>query len=278
MTANLSDNPSNPPTKLLHADLTRQIIGVYYDVYNGLSRTYPEFIYENAMMAELRRLGIHCVRQDDYAILYKDNLVGRQILDIFVAEEVVVELKAQPKLTRLHAAQTTSYLKTTGKQVGLLFNFGTAHPEFKRVFLSQERRSPVNPAESPSQTWPGLLNSETSYRVIGALFEVHNVLGPGFVRRIYAQACLRELQFDGHNVELQRRILVHFRGQPIGEVAFEHLRIDSDIMVFPVAIDDTGKIQMANLRRWMAAEGVSLGMLANFYAPSLDLHFMVISS
>ena len=103
------------------------------------------------------------------------------------------------------------------------------------------------------------------------------MIGPGFVRRIYAQACLRELQFDGHNVELQRRILVHFRGQPIGEVAFEHLRIDSEIMVFPVAIDDTGKIQMENLRRWMPAEGVSLGMLANFHALSLDLHFMVLS-
>ena len=189
-----SNPPTPPPSKLLHADLTRQIIGVYYSVYNGLSRTYPEYIYENAMMAELERLGIHCVRQDDYAIIYKDYLVGRQILDIFVAEEVVVELKARPSLTRLNAAQTTSYLKTTGKQVGLLFNFGGSQPEFKRVFLSEERRTPANTAESASRTWPDLLYPELSYQVIGALFEVHNVLGPGFVRRIYANACLRELQ------------------------------------------------------------------------------------
>lgn len=47
--ANPSNRPTPPPSKLLHADLTRQIIGVYYSVYNGLSRTYPEYIYENTM-------------------------------------------------------------------------------------------------------------------------------------------------------------------------------------------------------------------------------------
>lgn len=51
-------------TELLHKELTGQIIGVYYDVYNGLSQTYPEFVFEKAMMADLRKLGIPCVRQD----------------------------------------------------------------------------------------------------------------------------------------------------------------------------------------------------------------------
>ena len=52
-------------TELLHRELTDKIIRVYYDVYNGLSRTYPEFIYENAMMQDLARRGIECSRQDD---------------------------------------------------------------------------------------------------------------------------------------------------------------------------------------------------------------------
>ena len=74
-------------TELLHRELTNKIIRVYYDVYNGLSRTYPEFIYENAMMRDLARCGIECSRQDEYKVFYKDWLVGAQRLDIFVARE-----------------------------------------------------------------------------------------------------------------------------------------------------------------------------------------------
>jgi GxxExxY protein len=63
-------------TTLLHEELTYQIIGAYYTVYNKLSQTYPEFIYERAMIALLKRAGIHCVRQAEHQITYKDYLVG----------------------------------------------------------------------------------------------------------------------------------------------------------------------------------------------------------
>jgi GxxExxY protein len=96
-------------TQLLHKEVTRIIIGVYYNVYNGTSRTYPEFIYENAMMQDLREQNIPCLRQPEYQIFYKDNLIGAQRLDLFVAGDVVVELKRVPELTRLHKAQTISY-------------------------------------------------------------------------------------------------------------------------------------------------------------------------
>jgi hypothetical protein len=46
-------------SKLLYADLTQRIIGVYYRVYNKLGQTYPEFIYERAMMASLEGANIH---------------------------------------------------------------------------------------------------------------------------------------------------------------------------------------------------------------------------
>lgn len=95
-------------TELLHSQLTGKIIGVYFDVYNGLGQGYPEYIYEQAMLRALRRSGISCVRQDEYEIIYREWLVGVQRLDIFVADEVVVELKVRPELTPLNAAQTVS--------------------------------------------------------------------------------------------------------------------------------------------------------------------------
>ncbi len=266
------------PTQLLHADLTGKILGIYYDVYNGLSRTYPEYIYEKAMMSDLIRLGIPCVRQDDYAIWYKEWLVGRQILDIFVAGEVVVELKALPELTRLNAAQTMSYLKTTGKEVGLLCNFGGEKPEFKRVYFSHTRRTPANPTiKDPAREWPDLQSPDLSYQIIGALFEVHNELGPGFIRRIYANACHRELLARGLAVQTAKALTVHYRGEPIGQVAFEHLLVEGSIMVFPVAISDVAKIEFENLRRWMRVSSVPFGILANFYAMRLDPHFIILA-
>lgn len=65
-------------TKLAHQELTGAIIGAYYEVYNHTSRTYPEYIYERAMMEELRRRGMATISQDEYQIFYKERLVGVQ--------------------------------------------------------------------------------------------------------------------------------------------------------------------------------------------------------
>lgn len=259
-------------TELLHRDLTKKIIGAYYDVYNGLSRTYPEFIYENAMMRELCRRGLNCKRQDEYPIYYKEWLVGKQRLDIFVAQEVVVEIKVKPRLAPLDQAQTISYLKTTKQQVGLLFNFGSPEPEFKRLFFTAKPNQPVS--INPEETWTDLLFPDLSYKVLGGLFEIHNELGPGFIHRIYAAACYREMQARGLKVVPRREITVFYQGESVGQVKLKHLQIGREMMLFPVAIRDHRQIEPENLRRWMAQERISLGILANFCAERLILDFM----
>jgi GxxExxY protein len=257
-------------TKLLHKELTRQIIRAYYDVYNGTSRTYPEYIYENGMMHDLRALRIPCLRQDEYEICYKDWPVGKQRLDIFVAGDVVVEIKVAPRLTRLHKAQTISYLKTTGKKVGLLFNFGGPEPEFERLYY--EHHKAVTEPEALEQACAGLpagyLSPELTYLLIGGLFEVHHVLGPGFIWRIYANACHHEFQLRELDVRPEKVMQVMYRGVPIGPVKFAHLRIENT-MVFPVAIQDIADIRIDNLKDWMRVQEVPLGILANFHALSL---------
>lgn len=92
-------------TKLLHAELTGKIIKAYYRVYNGLSQTHPEFIFERAMIRVLEKMSVPCVQQDQYQIFYKEMLVGLQRLDIFVADKVVVELKVSDMIHPIHLAQ-----------------------------------------------------------------------------------------------------------------------------------------------------------------------------
>ena len=142
-------------TKLLHKELTSTIIGVYYDVYNGTARTYPEFIYERAMMDDLRRKGVSCRRQPEYQVFYKGRLVGVQRLDLFVAEDVVVEIKVKPQLTRLHKAQAISYLKVVDKEVGLVCNSGSPSRSLSGYISKSVRRKMSRPL-----CWPtGLPNS-----------------------------------------------------------------------------------------------------------------------
>ncbi len=87
-------------TRFPFKDLTYKIISTYFHAYNDLSHTYPEFVFEKAMRRDLERQGVACKRQEEYQILYKEYPVGLQRLDLFIAEEVIVELKNASHLSR----------------------------------------------------------------------------------------------------------------------------------------------------------------------------------
>jgi GxxExxY protein len=260
----------HPMSKLLHQDLTNHIIGVYYDVYNGTGRTYPEFVYERAMMGDLLARKIDCRRQPDYQIMYKGKLVGVQQLDLFVADDVIVEIKVAPALTSIHKAQAISYLKVVNRQVGLLFNFGSDKPDFHRLYF-QEIVTPRREIVAQEQEqWPqDLLWPELTDQVIRGLYEVHTILGAGFIHRIYANAVYHELRLRGLAVYPHREYHVYYRGRSVGAIKFNHLQIDNRLMIFPVAIQNLDHISLNNLKSWMKAQNVPLAILANFYPTSL---------
>lgn len=259
-------------TKLLYRNQTHQIIGVYYNVYNGLSHTYPEYIYERAMMNELQRQGVVCRRQAEYQVFYKDMLVGVQQLDLFVAEEVVVELKVAERLTTLHKAQAISYLKVAGKQVALLFNFGSSTPQFERLYF--QAREAVGDAASGGALavdWPEtFLRPELTGTVIGALYEVHTLLGPGFIYRIYANALYQELKLRGLSVMAHQAFTVFYHGQAVGQIKFQHLEVEGQLLVFPVAIQNLEDVRIENMKAWLRERGMPLGIVANFYPERLE--------
>jgi len=261
---------------LLHKETTGNIVGVYYDVYNGTGRNYPEHIFENAMIGDLRILRVPCRRQVEYQIFYQGRLIGAQRLDLFVAGEVVVEIKVALTLTKLHKAQAISYLKVVGKQVGLLFNFGSPEPEFERLYF--EPRPPQNDLEATIHAMPefptSYLTPELTYEIIGGLLEVHTTLGPGFIHRIYTTACYHELGLRGLDVRLQKAYQVIYRGRSVGEIKFGHLLVNGSVFIFPVAIQNIDDIRINNIKDWMRVQKIPLAILANFYDTSL--HPMVL--
>jgi GxxExxY protein len=117
-----------------HQDLTYGIIGAAMEVHADLGPGYKEEIYQKALEIELRNRKIKFEPQRSIEIKFKGEMVGWQILDFFVDDKVVVEIRALSKLDTDHEAQIISYLKATNSEIGLLINFGTKRLEYKRIF------------------------------------------------------------------------------------------------------------------------------------------------
>jgi len=122
-----------------HADLTKKIIGAFFKVYNILGYGFSEKVYENALVLELRKLGLQIEQQKPIVVYYGGQVVGEYFADIVVNGIVLVELKAVRKLLEAHEAQLLNYLKATTIEVGLLLNFGPK-AEFQRKVYDNDRK------------------------------------------------------------------------------------------------------------------------------------------
>ncbi|MBA3481729.1 MAG: GxxExxY protein [Pirellulales bacterium] len=133
-----------------YADLTQKIIGCAYDVYNTLGAGFLESVYEQSMLIELREGGLDAQSQIHLDVLYHGQPVGCFAPDILVNDTVIVELKAIESLAKAHEAQLVNYLVATGKQVGLLINFGPEGVTVKRkVRTLPQPSSQSNPSCNP---------------------------------------------------------------------------------------------------------------------------------
>ncbi|HEY0030140.1 MAG TPA: GxxExxY protein [Bacteroidia bacterium] len=126
--------------KYLHSEVTSEIIRGYYNVYNTLGYGFLEKVYENALILELKKMGLKCEKQKPIKVFYNSENVGEYFADIIVNECVIVELKAAECLIEEHEAQLTNYLRATNIEVGLLLNFGKA-PEFKRKAFNNQYKN-----------------------------------------------------------------------------------------------------------------------------------------
>ena len=134
--------------KLLHAELTRSIIGCAFEVINELGSGFLESVYEKAMMIALSDAGLSVQPQKPVKVLFRGKPVGDFYADLLVEKKVVVELKSAKALIPEHEAQTINYLNATGIQVGLLINFGKPALEFKRFTRSNTDAQEYKPAIS----------------------------------------------------------------------------------------------------------------------------------
>ena len=104
--------------------LTHNVIGACIAVHKALGPGLLESVYEACVCRELALNEVQFQRQVALPLEYRGlRLESGYVMDLVVADEVVVELKAVDTLSRIHEAQLMTYLKLTGLPAGLLINF-----------------------------------------------------------------------------------------------------------------------------------------------------------
>jgi GxxExxY protein len=112
-------------------------------------------------------------------------------------------------------------------------------------------------------------------QVIGAAFEVHNLLGYGFLEKIYQRAMQVELQLRGVKVELEPQIKVQFKGVIVGDYAANLLVADK--IVVELKTDAVYQsIHEAQLLNELRGTGIKLGYLINFGRERVEYKRMVL--
>lgn len=124
---------------LLHKEISKSILQVFYEVYNELGYGFLEKVYQNAMYFELISQGYKVEAQKQIKVYFKNRVVGEFYADLLIDDTIIVELKACECLIGSHVAQLMNYLKATKIEVGLVLNFGET-PDFKRLVYTNNRK------------------------------------------------------------------------------------------------------------------------------------------
>jgi len=123
---------------LIHSDLTEQIIGIFYEVYNELGHGFIESVYEQAMAIALAEHEVFFQRQIAVPVWFRGHQIGDFRADLLVDNKIIVELKVGRTIEPAWEKQLLNYLRATEIEVGLLLKFGPA-AQFRRLVFDNDK-------------------------------------------------------------------------------------------------------------------------------------------
>jgi GxxExxY protein len=109
-----------------------------------------------------------------------------------------------------------------------------------------------------------------SEQVIGAAFEVSNVLGAGFLEKVYENALLHELRTRGMRAESQKPMAVHYKSVLMGQY-FADLLVEEQLLVELKCCDKFAPEHLAQCLNYLKASGLRLALLVNFQKPKVEV-------
>ena len=116
---------------------------------------------------------------------------------------------------------------------------------------------------------------QLTYQINGAVFEVNQVLGAGFLEKVYENALFCELAARGLLVEKQVPIKVDYKGTPVGDY-FADIVVENKVILELKAVDSLQKIHEAQLLNYLKATEFRIGLLVNFTYPKAEIKRFVL--
>jgi GxxExxY protein len=115
---------------------------------------------------------------------------------------------------------------------------------------------------------------ELSNQIIGAAIKVHKELGPGFLESIYEEALKVELSQNGLDFASQMEIQIEYLEVPVGLHRLD-LLVQNEVIVELKAVKELADIHFPQLRSYLKATGMKVGLLLNFSKPTLEVRRVV---
>ena len=118
--------------------ITKRIIKCAIEVHKELGPGLMESVYEVCMKKVLIDEGLFIKSQVILPVVFKGTQLDKEfVLDLLVEDEIILELKSVEAILPVHEAQLVTYLKLSGKKLGLLINFNV-------TFLKEGIRRRIN--------------------------------------------------------------------------------------------------------------------------------------
>lgn len=259
-------------TKLLHPELTYYLRGLGFQIHNELGAGHAEADYETALAFSLDADSVAFRQQPIYRIDYCGRQIGEYRPDIVIDEgKILLELKVAPSIEPLHKAQTLSYLKLTGSELGLIMNFGASSMQYERLPNFMESR---NAQVGGVAMRENLLYQQESRAILDALQNVHSALGPGFLHQVYRRAVRIELPAQGLAAAYLKELPLRFRDIDIGMKAVRLFLVERKVLLATIAVKQITAEHTEKMRWAMRVTECRLGLIANFHGSTLAFRFL----
>ncbi|MBU4369405.1 GxxExxY protein [Patescibacteria group bacterium] len=117
---------------LLYPELSYQIIGILFEVYNKLGPGYQERYYYQAIITAFEEINLPYQAQVKIKIIFKGKEINR-FVDFMIDNKIILEIKKGERFFKNNIDQIYSYLKITNLKLGILANFTRQGIQFKRI-------------------------------------------------------------------------------------------------------------------------------------------------
>jgi len=111
--------------KLLYKEESYLIQGAAFEIYKQFRNRHKEIVYQRALIEYLKKKGLKIDKEKQIPIYFQNKKVGAYTPDIVVNDNIFIELKCKPIITRDDIKQFWYYLKCSNYKVGYLINFGS---------------------------------------------------------------------------------------------------------------------------------------------------------